>query len=369
MRAVFLTENLRVCLFFVNHAISASNQLEILSTFLITAEKGRLVIKATDLEIGISSSISANVEENGSVCIPAKTFFDLINNISEEKISIETEEQNLVLKGKKIKMVFQTMPHEDFPNLYEEKGEEIAVLKKETIQEDFGKVVFAAGQDGGRPALSGVLLKKQKTGFLIVATDGYRLSLKNNVAIRTKGKDGTVELLLSARVIKELSLIKQDEDISLFVSDKNNQAIFAQGETVLVGRLIDAEYPSYEKIIPSDFGTKAEFDKDEMQKAIKLCSVFARETASIVKLSVKKDKVIVSANTPSVGENTVEVDAKVTGEENEIAFNARYLLDLFANVEDENMSFEMAGPLNPGVFKIAGDNSFLHLIMPIRVQG
>ncbi|MCL6096895.1 MAG: DNA polymerase III subunit beta [Patescibacteria group bacterium] len=369
MKATFLTENLQKCLSFTNHAVSANNQLEILSTFLITAEKGRLVIKATDLEIGISSSIPANVEENGSACVPAKTFFDLVNNMSEEKISIETQGQNLVLKGKKIKMAFQTMPFEDFPNLYEDKGEEVVVLKKETVLEDFGKVVFAASQDSGRPALSGVLIKKQKTGFLMVATDGYRLSLKNNVVIKTKGKDGVLELLLSARVIRELASIKQEGDISLFVSNRNNQAVFIQGETVLVGRLIEAEYPSYEKIIPADLGTKAEFDKDEMQKAIKLCSVFARETANIVKLSVKKDKVVVSANTPSVGENTVEVDARVTGEENEIAFNARYLLDLFANVEDESMSFEMAGPLNPGVFKITSDNSFLHLIMPIRVQG
>jgi DNA polymerase-3 subunit beta len=203
----------------------------------------------------------------------------------------------------------------------------------------------------------------------MVATDGYRLSLKDNIAIKTKKREAVDGLLLSARVVRELASIKQEEDISLFVSNKNNQAVFVQGETTLVGRLIEAEYPSYEKIIPTDFGTKAEFDKNEMQKAVKLCSVFARETANIVKISLKKDKVIVSANTPSAGENTAEIDAKTTGEENEIAFNARYLLDLFSNIEDENMTFEMAGPLSPGVFKIAGDNSFLHLIMPIRVQG
>lgn len=369
MKASFLTENLQKILSFLNHAVSGNSQLEILSTFLIIAEKGRLTINATDLEIGISSSIPANIEKEGKVCVPAKTFFDLVNNITEEKITIEVEGQNLILKGKKIRMLFQTQSQEDFPKLFEDKGEEAAAFKKETVLEDFNKVVFAASQDISRPALSGVLIKKEKDKFLMVATDGYRLSLKNNIVIKTKGKKDVDGLLLSARVIKELASIKQDEDISLFVSGKNNQVIFMQGETTLVGRLIEAEYPNYEKIIPTDFGTKAEFDKDEMQKAIKLCSVFARETANIVKLSLKKDKIIVSANTPSIGENTVEVDAKIAGEENEIAFNARYLLDLFANIEEEDMSFEMAGPLNPGVFKISNDNSFLHLIMPIRVQG
>ena len=106
-----------------------------------------------------------------------------------------------------------------------------------------------------------------------------------------------------------------------------------------------------------------------MQNAIKICSVFARETANIIKFSIDKNKIIVSANSPSVGEDTVEIEAKTTGEENEIAFNAKYLLDVLSAVNEENLIFEMSGPLNPGVFKIKGNDSFLHLIMPIRVQG
>ncbi len=365
----FLTENLRGKISFLNHAVSGNSQLEILSNFLLNASKGKLTISATDLEIGISSSIPANVEEEGETTVPAKTFFDLINNITEEKITLETKGQNLELKGKKIRMTFQTMPAEDFPKLYTDKGEEIATLKKETLVKEFNRVVFAASQDSGRPALSGVLIKKEGGGFLIVATDGYRLSLKNNVLLKTKKGEGAEQLLLSARAIRELISIKQDEEIVLNVSGKNNQAIFTQGETVLVGRLIEAEYPNYEKIIPSGFDTKAEFDRDEMQRAVKICSVFARETANIVKFSLKKDKVVVSANSPSVGEDTVEVEAKISGEENEIAFNGRYLLDFFANTEEESVVFEMSGPLGAGVFKASGDNSFLHLIMPIRVQG
>jgi DNA polymerase-3 subunit beta len=367
MKAAFLTENIQKKLSLVNHAVSNNSQLEILSCFLISAEKGKLVLKATDLEIGISTSIPANIEKEGEVAIPAKTFFDLINNITEEKIEIATEEKNLIVKGKKLHMLFQTMPSEEFPKLYEDKGKEETVLKKETIEKELGKVVFSAGQDSTRPALTGVLIKKENTGVEIVATDGYRLSLKKSKSISTKGKFN--DILLSARAIREIMSVKQDGDVTLFVSEKNNQAIFETGETTVVGRLIEAEYPSYEKIIPTKFETKAEFDKEEMQRAVKLCSVFARETANIVKLTLKKDKIIVSASTPTVGENTVEIDAKTTGDENEIAFNARYLLDLFSNIEEETMTLEMIGPVNPGVFKIAGDNTFLHLIMPIRVQG
>ena len=369
MKASFLTENLREKLSFLNHAVSATSQLEILLYFLIEAKGGKITVSATDLEIGISSSFAASIEEKGRVTVPAKTFFDLLNNINEEKLTLETKGQNLELKGKKVKMLFQTMPSEDFPKLYEDKGEDVAVLKKETINKEFNKVVFAASQDANRPALSGILIKKEKGGFLVVATDGYRLSLKNNVLIKTGAKKEVDQLLLPARIIRELISLKHSGDVSLFVSGKSNQAIFTQEDTILVGRLIEAVYPPYEKIIPSDFGTKAVFDKEEMQRAVKICSVFARESANIVKFYLKKNMIIVSANTPSAGENTVEVEAKLTGEENEIAFNAKYLLDLFANIDEEAMVFEMSGPLNAGVFKIEGDNSFLHLIMPIKVEG
>ena len=164
--------------------------------------------------------------------------------------------------------------------------------------------------------------------------------------------------------------IKEDEgDVTISVSEKTNQIIFTQGETILVGRLIEAEYPPFEKILPTEHSTSAVFEREGLLNAVKICSVFARDTANIVKLSFGKNKIIVSANTPSVGENKADVEAKIEGEENEIAFNARYLLDLLGNVNEEELIFEMTGPLNPGVFKIKDNPYFLHLIMPIRVQG
>jgi DNA polymerase-3 subunit beta len=152
----------------------------------------------------------------------------------------------------------------------------------------------------------------------------------------------------------------------MYVAEASNQICFKQGETLLIGRLIEAEFPNFEKIIPSDFSLSAIFDREEMLDAVKICSIFARDSANIVKLHLEKDHITVSSKSPSVGENTVDVDAKLSGEENEIAFNAKYLLDLFGNLTEERLVFEMIGPLNPGVFRVQGDDSFLHLIMPIR---
>lgn len=369
MKLSLLSENLQKKLLFVNHAVSTKTHLPILLNFLLDAKKGALNIKATDLEIGIEVNVPANIEEEGTITIPAKTFSELINIIPSGKINLSTTKEGLELTGEKIKTIFPTTSPEDFPKIYENLGEEAIALKKETVDEELKKIVFAASQDSGRPALSGVLIKEENGKLVIVATDGYRLSLERHIPESKKRKDG-LSLLVPSRVIKELILMAKEEDeIKIYASKERNQIIFLQNGMILVGRLIEAEFPSFEKIIPTSFSTKTVFDKEELQKAVKMCFLFARETANIIKLTIKKDKIVISSNTPQVGENTVEIDAKTTGDENEIAFNARYLLDLFSNINEEQMSFEMSGPLNPGVFKIEKDESFLHLIMPIRVQG
>ena len=373
MKVSLISDNLQKKILFVNHAISTRSQLPTLLNFLIEAKEGKLTISATDLEIGISIDIPAKTEKRGIVTVPAKTFVEIVGTISSGKINFETTKEGLILTGEKEKTVFQTMPAEDFPKLYENKGKEIMVLNGEVVGKDLSRVVFAASLDSERPALSGVLIKEEDGGFMLVATDGYRLSLKKN-ALKTAKKtepDETVSMLVPARVIKELIQMEkdgEDDDVKVYASKEKNQIIFFQNDITLVGRLIEAEFPNYGKIIPTDFSTKTILERNDLLKAIRAGYVFARQTAGIIKLSIEKNKVLVSANAPSVGENLIEVEAKTTGEENEIAFNARYLLDFLSNSTSEEISFEMTGPLNPGVFKEVGDSSYMHLIMPIRVQ-
>jgi DNA polymerase III subunit beta len=373
MKLSLISDNLQKKILFVNHAISSRSQLPTLLNFLLEVKEGKLIISATDLEIGIMVDIPAKIEEEGTITVPAKTFVEIMGTTSSGKINLETTPEGLVLTGEKERVVFQTTPADDFPKLYEEKGKKIMVLKKDTIEKDFSRVVFAASPDSERPALSGVLIKEEKEGFLLVATDGYRLSLKKN-ALKTAGKEKNeeeVSMLVPSRIIRELIQMEKDidsEDVNVYASKEKNQIIFSQNGTMLIGRLIEAEFPNYEKIIPTDFSTKTVFERDNLQKAIKEGYVFARQAAGIIKIAIERGKVLISANAPSVGENLVEIEAKTAGEENEIAFNARYLLDFLSNSTSEMVSFEMTGPLNPGVFKEIDDPSFMHLVMPIRVQ-
>lgn len=369
MKINILTTNLQTKLSFINRAISQKSQIPILLNVLLETEEGKLKISSTDLEIGIEVYIPATIDEEGSVTIPAKTFIELINSISEESVTLETEGETLKVLSKRTKSVFQTINSDEFPKLYKEKGEKIATFNEFEMKKDFSSIIFAAAIDTTRPALSGVLVKNEEDGFLLVATDGYRLSLKHHKAADQKSSL-TQSLIIPARVFRELMSIKEEsQEIEVFASTESSQVIFSQGGTLLIGRLIDASYPNYEKIIPTDFSTNVSFDREEMQKAVKICSIFARDSANIIKFSLQKNQITVSSQSPSIGENTVTVEANLKGEENEIAFNARYLHDVLAGVDEKEIEFEMTGPLNPGVFRIKGDASFLHLIMPVRVQG
>jgi DNA polymerase III subunit beta len=368
MKIRVLTSNLQEKLSFLNHAVSTKSQLPILLNILLeTTDKG-IRLTSTDLEIGIEIHIPATIEVPGEVVIPAKLFSELVASLTEETIELQTKENILEVLTKKTKSIFQTVNKDEFPKLYEEKGEKIASLDSRRIAEDVSSVVFAASQDISRPALSGVLIRKEQGGFLLVATDGYRLSLRHYKTTEDDNKAETT-FIVPARVLRELLAIKEkEEEIAMYVLQASNQVIFEQGSTTLVGRLIEATYPPFEKIIPSDFSASVLFDKEELQKAVKICSIFARDSANIIKLSFKKDHILVSSQTPSLGENTVTVESVLKGEENDIAFNARYLQDLLSNIDEKELLFEMTGPLNPGVFKVKEDTSYLHLIMPIRTQ-
>lgn len=367
MKATVLLENLLEKISFLNHAISSRPPLPILSGFLLKTEKGRLNISATDLDLGITTSAPAVIEEEGKVVVPAKPFIETLTNLSEEKITITAKDGSVELLGKTTKAKFIAMDPAEFPKILEEKGEDVATFKGASLEKDFGRVVFAASADSGRPAFSAIVVKKDKEGLVVVATDSHRLSLNKIISLANK-TEFKKPILVSSRAVRALLSQKNEEDVVVSLFEKAGQVVFSFGETVLTGRLIEAEFPDFEKIIPDSFSTKAEFNREEMLKALRVASVFAKDNANIVKLSVKKDKITVSAKSQSVGENSVEVSAKTSGEDNEIAFNARYLMDLLQNVSDEQMVFEMQGPLNPGVFKVYQNQNFIHLIMPIRIK-
>ncbi|MCL4353713.1 DNA polymerase III subunit beta [Patescibacteria group bacterium] len=368
MKTTFILQDIQKSIPFLNHALSSRSVMPILTNVLIETKGNELRMSTTDLEIGAEIKIQTRGEIDGKALLPARPLFELLGFLPGTKsATMQIQEKSLVLTTDRTKSVFQTQNPDEFPNLYEKKGKKITVLTEETIQKELAKVVFASSADSSRPALSGVLVKTQDSGITLAATDGFRLSLKK-IKAASEGQ-GDKGIIVPSRVFREVLMFKDGGDVSVFVSNETNQIIFSQEGRTLVGKLIDSKFPDYEKIIPADAETRITLDRDELQKAVKASAIFAREANGMIRFSIRKEWVEISANTPSIGENRVEVEARTEGEENEIAFNPRYVLELLSNIDEEEIVFEMTGPLNPGVFKIKDDPTFLHLIMPIRVQG
>lgn len=351
----------------INHVVSQKSQLPILNHVLVKATKNSINLSATDLEIGIEFSLGAKVEREGELAIPAKILHELVASLPHEKITLSSQEQSLLVEAPKIKATVLGINSSEFPKIFEGEKELLFEIEVQELKKAIGRVYFASSTDEGRPVLTGVLLKVDEN-IQMIATDGYRLSMQ--LVRKTGKKKQGISLLVPARVLKQLLLFLSEKEglVAFYKSKTNNQIIVATNDNIIVGRLLDGDFPPYEKIIPKSLETTAILDAEEFLKAVKTCAVFARESANIVRMKLEKDGIYFSANSPQVGENVVKLDVGVEGEENEIAFNIRFLLDLLSNMEATEVVFEMTGPLNPGTFKIRNDDSFLHIIMPVRIQ-
>lgn len=368
MKVTVLQENLAKALSFVTKAISPKTQLPILGNVLLETEEGRLKLSATNLEISISFWIGATVEKKGTLTVPARLLHELVASFPKDKVEFTVDNTILQLTCGDSQVTLTGIGAEEFPPLPKADQKKDATLKREMLAESLSLVLIAASTDEGRPVLTGVKFSEKEGQIEMVATDGYRLSVKKLPQI-PGFKEGVI---VPARALSEASRIlieEKEEELDLYFSQDKNQIIFLSPHAQIATRLIEGEYPAYEKIIPATFTTRTVFGKDEFLKAVRLAAVYAKEAANILRLEISGGAVTVTANSPQIGENKTKVEAKIEGEGGEIAFNARFLLDLLSIFPEDEVVFEMTGPLAPGVFKPVKDDSFLHIIMPVRVQG
>ncbi len=367
MKVVILQENLKKSLSFVGKSVSNKTQLPILSNILLETDAGRLKICSTNLETSISYWIGATIEEEGAVTIPARMFIEIISSFNEEKVELQTDKQKLLIKSGESEASLAGIDAKEFPPLPKPGKKRDAFLSSPVLEKGIAFVTTAASTDESRPLLTGVrfVVKDKKT--IMVATDGFRLSIKQlqQVAGIEEG------FVVPARALTEVvraAIEEKEENIEVFFSTDKNQIIFLLPHMQIATRLIEGVYPKYENIIPASFLTQTIFIKSELARAVKLAAVYARESANVVKITIQNDKAIVSANMPQIGENKTSLTVKKEGEDGEIAFNVRFLLDLLSVFPEDEIVLETSGPLAPGVFKSTKDPSFLHIIMPVRVQ-
>jgi len=369
MKITILQENLSKGISSVERFVSTKTQLPILANIYLKAEKKGLRLQATNLETGITLWLRAKIEKEGEITVPARVFSEFLNSLPKEKVELELKEKTLLVSCGSFSAAFNSIAADEFPplpSLGDKKPS--AIFPFSTLLPAVEKVSFAAARDEGRPVLTGVKFEPKGEKLILVATDGYRLSVKE---LKKSELKISSPLIVPARSLSEILRIAGESEegkIGLSFTEKGNQAIFSFPDAEIVTRLIEGEFPQYQKIVPSSFSTRLKLGKESFLKAVKTASIFARDSANIVKFRIEKNSLIVSANSPQVGGNKTKVEAEVQGEKKEIAFNCRFLLEFLGKIEEDEIIFEMSESLNPGVFKIPQDSSYLHIVMPVRVQ-
>ncbi len=357
----------------VSRIVNSKPGLPILNNVLVSASKSKVKLIATDLEIGINTWIGAEVQGEGTVTIPAKHLAEYINSIPSEKVDVVLKNNVLSVSTVNNNADFHTMPSDDFPNVVTVDGESSLLEMKATeLVKAINRVAFAAASDDVKPVLTGIRIEIDKSTISFVAADGLRLS-KQTLKIK-QGVDEPVNLLVPVKAMQELSHVvnemseDKDDMVSIFLIEDRNQIVFRFKDIDLVSRLIDGQYPEYRAIIPTGYKTKSVVSKSDMSNSLKVTNIIARSVlGNKVILDVKDNSITLSASQNDVGSNTSVFSANIEGEDLKIAFSARFLNDMLNNIGGDTIVFEATEPVKPGVFKIEGDDDFIHLIMPMML--
>lgn len=374
MKLSVLQENLAKGLSIVSRSVATRAQLPVLGSILLQTDRGRLKLSATNLETGINYWVGAKIEKDGAISIPAKVLTEFVSSLPAQKAEMVLQDGQLRIICGSYEASFVGLNASEFPAMPAAKGKPEISFNSAQLSTAIAQVAFAAAQDEGNPVLAGVLLLVKGESLFLVATDGYRLSLKELRGLKAIAKIKMFKkgLLIPARTLMEIGKIvgegEQERPLGLTVTPESNQIIFVTPECEVVSRLIEGDFPDFEKILPEKGKTKAVIEIEELRRGVRIASIFARESANIVRFSLNKSGLEISANTAQVGENKSQLEAKVEGEDNKIAFNSRYLLDYLSSVHSDLVKFEMTGALNPGVFSPVDDKDYTHIIMPVRVQ-
>ncbi len=368
MKLRILSENLKNSLNHLQKVIPSKPQIAVLSSILIKAKDNKVVLSATDLYLGVKTELMAEVEVEGELIINGELFRNLINSLMAGKIDIELQENSLVVSQGKTLSKLTCQRSDEFPEfpVLKEDSLTISLSSLEKIQ---SLVSFCASSDQTRPVLTSILFNFKKDGLEVVSTDGFRLSslLFKDIVLE---QERTV--LIPAKALGELNRIAKQAEaelIDIFVSDELKQLLFKFAHVEMYVRLIEGDFPPYEKIIPPSFTVKIEFDSEEFLTELKRASIFSRDASNIVKFRVEQDKMLINSQSASLGEYSSEIDIdNKTKETGEIAFNVNYLVDFIVATKPELLEFSMNESLKPAMFRDKKTKDYFHIAMPFRVN-
>jgi DNA polymerase-3 subunit beta len=349
--------------------VSARSTLPVLNNVLLRTEDGGLKLTATNLEIGMTYWVPGKIDTDGAMTVPARLLADIVAGLpANERVDLELQaKETLHIKAGRFETHIKGIDADEFPAIPTGGERPTTRIPQNVLREALGDVTFAAASDEARPILTGVLAKFEGDTLTLAAADNYRIAVKTLTVLDPVEETSVV---VPARSLQELGRILSDtsDPVDIVLSHSRNQILFHIEGIDLISRLIDGQFPNYQQVLPKGFTTKATVDREQLLKAVRLASLIASSSANIVKLQVGKDAEIgltVSA-AADIGDNKSEVEATVEGDGTTIAFNARYLIDVLTNVDADQFTLELNGPLSPGVLKPVSDRHYVHVVMPVK---
>lgn len=362
MKLQVTQENLSRALNNVARIATTRNTLPILSNVLIKTVDNRVCIAATNLNIAITNYIGSKVKNEGSITVPARLMQDFISSLPAGVIDLELDETKLRISTNHHKSTVNGTPADDFPVMPKIKdGKKWKITSKE-LKDALSQVVVAASNDDARPVLTGVNFYTLDGDLYIVATDSYRLAEKK--LMKTKEE---INVLVPASAIQDLLRLLDDSEDEVKITSDEQQILFQKGDVELVTRLIEGKFPDYRKLIPVKFANDATVAKADIVNIAKVSSLFARETAGSVKFSVDSANQTINIDSiaSQLGENTASANAKTNGE-GDITLNSRYIIDALSALSGDKVYIGFNEKLEPFMVKSAKDDSYLHIIMPLK---
>ncbi|MGC8743886.1 MAG: DNA polymerase III subunit beta [Verrucomicrobiia bacterium] len=369
MNITITKDQIQAGLMVVQNAVSSRSSLPILSNVLLKAEGELLELTASDLDMTVTCSVKAVVNQPGATTLPAKRLFQIIKEMPNSDLIIESDnDERCKIECGSIKFTIYGLSAADYPKLQTIKDNRKITIKQEKFRELLRRTSFAASQEEGRHLLNSVYVELGEHDVTVVATDGRRLVLaQEEMDIPEHCRGG---IILPIRVVNEISRllgVKGDVELTIF-ENFVRFVIRDDGELpkVLFTKLIEGSYPNYRQVVPKESKYRIELHREEFLSALKRAEIVTSERQSSVKLSFSENLMTVTTNTPEVGDFTENVAVKFNGEEFSIAFNPVYLIEPLSVLTEDVVYFELTDNLSPGVLKV--NNPFLYVVMPLRLQ-
>jgi DNA polymerase-3 subunit beta len=352
----------------VSRAVSTRAATQALSGILIAAgEDGTVGLSATDLEMGLTTTLEADAGGAGSVLLPGRLLAEVARSLGAETVEVELREseRDVEIRSGGSSFHLRVLPSEDFPK-FPEAGEQPLEIPAKALADTVEVVARAASRDDMRPVLTGVLVTAGGAEMTMVATDSYRLAVKRTPL--EPGIDGEIEANIPARALRELGRIVSSEEAErVAVSLLPNQAVFRAGAIVLNTRLIDGQFPNFRQLLPESYEHDVRLPRGEFLDVARRVSQLAQRNAPL-RLAFRAGELTVAASTPDVGDAEETMPAAFEGEELEIGFNPEFLKEGIESVEGDELLLRLISPLRPGLLQPVDNEDFRYLVMPIRLN-